>query len=364
MSLKAVSRPEARRLDKEAGLAPVEFFLPDLCRVQSVLLMVLATELVALLFTLIHSGLGRFDWDYLALSSLFGQWVVLSCAAILCPLRPRLARLPLKLAAAGCYGIVLGVTLLFAIGADWFFGRHELTGYQPNLAFILHCLLISAILTGLVLRYFYLDYRWRQQQQAELQARLQALQARIRPHFLFNSMNTIASLIATDPIKAEDAVLDLAEVFRATLSQANSLVTLRQELDLCRRYLHIEQLRLGERLQVEWKIEPASERALVPPIFLQPLVENAVYHGIQPRAQGGTVTIESYLRNGFLYVLISNPEVQEEGSGQHSGNRMALSNIRSRLEAMYGEKSVLKASVSQGRYTATLRFPAHLEGAA
>ena len=359
--MQSSSRSDSRRLEADTVPATAEFFLPDLCRVQSVLLMVLATELVALLFTLIHSGLGRFDWDYLALSSLFGQWVVLSCAAILCLLRPRLARLPLKLAATACYGIVLGVTLVFATGSDWFFGSHELGGYQPNLAFIFHCLLISAILTGLVLRYFYLDYRWREQQQAELQARLQALQARIRPHFLFNSMNTIASLIATDPIKAEDAVLDLAEVFRATLKQASSLVSLRQELDLCRRYLQIEQLRLGERLQVEWKVEPASEQVQVPPIFLQPLVENAVYHGIQPRSQGGTVTIESYLRNGFLYVLISNPQAPED-AGQHQGNRMALSNIRSRLEAIYGEKAVLKASVSQGRYTATLRFPARLGG--
>lgn len=359
--MQSSSRPESRPLEADAAPASAEFFLPDLCRVQSVLLMVLATELVAVLFTLIHSGLGRFDWDYLALSSLFGQWVVLSCAAILCLLRPRLARLPLKLAASACYGIVLGVTLVFAVGADWFFGGYELRGYQPNLAFLFHCLLISAILTGVVLRYFYLDFRWREQQQAELLARLQALQARIRPHFLFNSMNTIASLIATDPETAEDAVLDLAEVFRATLNQSNLLVTLRQELDLCRRYLHIEQLRLGERLQVEWKVEPASEQAQVPPIFLQPLVENAIYHGIQPRAQGGTITIESYLRKGFLYVLISNPEVAQ-GGGQHQGNRMALSNIRSRLTALYGERAVLKASISQGRYTATLRFPARLAG--
>src|SRR5690606_37914824 len=109
------------------------------------------------------------------------------------------------------------------------------------------------------------------------------------------------------------------------------------------------------------KVEPASEQVQVPPIFLQPLVENAVYHGIQPRSQGGTVTIESYLRNGFLYVLISNPQAPED-AGQHQGNRMALSNIRSRLEARYGEKAVLKASVSEGRYTATLRFPARLGG--
>src|SRR5690606_35575629 len=134
--------------------------------------------------------------------------------------------------------------------------------------------------------------------------RLQALQARIRPHFLFNSMNTIASLIATDPETAEEAVLDLAEVFRATLNQWDPLVPLEQELDLCQRYLHIEQLRLGARLRVEWRIEPRARQALVPPISLQPLVENAIYHGIQPLSPGGTVQIESYIRNSLLYVLI------------------------------------------------------------
>ncbi len=353
-----------RRLDAEEGNEAPDFFLPDLCRVQAVLLIVLGAELMTLLFTLIHSGPNRFDWDYLALSSLFTQWVVLSCAGLLCRLRPRLARMPLRRGATICYLLVLGVTLLFALGADRFFSLETAQRYAPDWRFVLHCLLISAIVTGIGLRYFYLHHRWQLQQQAELQARLQALQARIRPHFLFNSMNTIASLIAVDPERAEDAVLDLAEVFRATLNQNHPLVPLSQELELCARYLRIEQLRLGERLTIEWKVEPETGSVLVPPISLQPLVENAVYHGVQPLPEGGTVLIESYRRKDFLYVLVSNPcPTAERGlsaateNSQHQGNRMALDNIRSRLEALFGEQAVLKSSVQQQTYTVTLRFP-------
>lgn len=185
---------------------------------------------------------------------------------------------------------------------------------------------------------------------------LTALQARIQPHFLFNSMNTIASLIAVNPDQAEEAVLDLSELFRASLRTVDQLIPLNQELDLCQRYLAIEALRLGDRLTLEWAIEPGLEAQAIPPLSLQPLVENAIYHGIQPRPDGGTVRIEAQSRGDFVYLMVQNP-IPDQNDRQHEGNRMALANIRLRLQALFGAPAVLKQSHHNDIYTVTLRLP-------
>jgi two-component system sensor histidine kinase AlgZ len=212
-----------------------------------------------------------------------------------------------------------------------------------------------------VLRYFYLQRQWQQQREAEMQSHLTALQARIQPHFLFNSMNTIASLIATNPDQAEDAVLDLSELFRASLRTVDQLIPLARELDLCQRYLAIETLRLGDRLTLEWHIEPGLEQQAIPPLTLQPLIENAIYHGIQPRPDGGTVRVEAQVRGQFVYLLVQNPKPGHNHS-QHDGNRMALANIQSRLQALFGEPAVLKNSHQGDIYTVTLRLPRQTAG--
>ena len=191
---------------------------------------------------------------------------------------------------------------------------------------------IGLIVTGLALRYFYVSHQWRRSIELRAAARVHALQARIRPHFLFNSMNTIAALTRSNPSRAEQAVQDLADLFRATLSDKRDTITLAEELEVARTYQRMEQLRLGERLQVQWNIDALPDAApWCPACMLQPLLENAIYHGIEPRAEGGTVTITGEVSGG----LVTHRGAQSAGSGarrMREGNRLALANIRERLE--------------------------------
>lgn len=333
------------------------FFLPDLCKVQSVFFLLIVTELVALLFALSQPSNELIDWNYLGLISLFGHWAVLTSAAALCISRQTLAKLSVNVSATVAFVIILTITLIYSVVADHFLRPQS--GGQVDTLFILRNLIISAIIGGITLRYFYLQHQWKSQKQAELQARLVALQARIRPHFLFNSMNTIASLISTHPDMAEEAVLDLSELFRATLNNKKMLIPLREELELCKRYLHIEGLRLGDRMTVDWKLTNFDGAALIPPLSLQPLVENAIYHGIQPRTEGGTITIESYRKKNTVYVLISNPYDDAPSDSHKQGNKIALDNIRSRFEAIFNQQAIMKTSQIDGQFTVILRFPVH-----
>lgn len=342
-------------------------FIPDLCQVQAVLRIVMATELGAILFTLIHSGPSTFDWNFLALNSLFMLWIALTSAGILCRWRETLAKRPASSQARLAFVVVLSVTLVYALLAE---GVRLQVWMQPDLrwlselepGFLVYCLAISAILGGVGLRYLYLQYLSSQQQQAGLEARVQALQARIRPHFLFNSMNSIAGLIPLDPHQAEEAVIDLAELFRTALKDSHDLVPLHQELEVCQRYLRIEKLRLGDRLTMDWQIVPGLETLRLPPLCIQPLVENAIYHGIQPRPEGGTLSLRIYRQKDAYYIEVTNPlpartPASESVSAEHQGNRVALDNIRSRLEAFYGNQAVLKTSRQDDKFTAIIRIP-------
>ena len=148
-------------------------------------------------------------------------------------------------------------------------------------------LAVCAIATGLALRYFYVTHQWQANVEAEAQSRVRALQARIRPHFLFNSMNTIASLTRSNPKVAEQAIADLSDLFRASLREHRERIPLAHEIEIARAYERVERLRLGERLQVDWQVDGLPMDAKVPALILQPLLENAVYHGIEPLDQGG-----------------------------------------------------------------------------
>lgn len=330
-----------------------DFFVPDLCRVRAVFMLLITSELMVLLLAVIRADTGWIDWNYFGLLSLFVQWTVLTSAAIICALRPRIRHLGVGRASALITLIVMADVLVFSLFASQVLSPPD---QGPAWHGIGRNLLLAAIITLMVLRYFYLQHQWQRQRQAEMQARLTALQARIHPHFLFNSMNTIASLIATRPEQAEEAVLDLSELFRASLRTQNRLIPLAEELALCRRYLMIEGLRLGTRLQVEWAVADDLGHQAVPPLTLQPLVENAIYHGIQPRPAGGTIRIEGYRKDNLVYLMVQNPR-PEADQHNHEGNRMALDNIQARLRALFGEAAVLKHSQQGSTYTVTLRLP-------
>jgi len=185
-------------------------------------------------------------------------------------------------------------------------------------------------------------------------SRIQELQARIRPHFLFNSMNIIASLIATDPVKAEQVVVDLADLFRRVLDDAHTLVPLREELALCRSYLALEKLRLGDRLQTEWEIGDYGD-VQIPSLTLQPVLENAVYHGIQLLQEGGLISISVKRVNERLILTVGNPRSHRM---QHNkGSKMAIDNVQKRLVAHFGPTAVVRAERMDNHYITHINFP-------
>jgi two-component system sensor histidine kinase AlgZ len=211
----------------------------------------------------------------------------------------------------------------------------------------------AAAAAGICLLYF--DYRSRRFSPAVTEARLMALAARIRPHFLFNSLNAVLGVIRSDPRRAERALEELADLFRVVMRDNRELVPLGDEITLCERYLDIERLRLGERLIVRWDTGQCPRDALVPPLLLQPLVENAVYHGIEPAAEAGEVVIRLLRRGSELHLEVDNP-LADRGR-QHVGNRMALDNIRERLMLFFDLEAGLDIARGNGRHRVHIHLP-------
>jgi two-component system sensor histidine kinase AlgZ len=350
--------------DAAANSAGIEredgFFLPSFCDVRLVFAVVMMTELLAFVLVLVTPSLMGDRWSDLGVISLFLQWIGLTSAALLCLARPLLSRQGNVAAILISYLLVLLVTALLGEAAFWLMVHSTiLPAIDSGLhgVFLLRCLGVSAVITAVILRYLFVQHQWRQQLQAEARARVAALQARIRPHFLFNSMNTIAALTRSDPDNAEEAIHDLSDLFRASLDSADERATLEAEFTLTRRYLNIEALRLGERLAVEWDTAALPLDAKVPPLILQPLLENAIYHGIEPLAEGGTIHIQGELANGLVTIRVSNPVAGHDFAGHNQGNRIAQDNIRQRLQLAFGKRAGLETRQQDGSYQVTLRFP-------
>lgn len=180
----------------------------------------------------------------------------------------------------------------------------------------------------------WLELRSRAQQPAVARARLAELQSRIRPHFLFNTLNSALALVRADPARAEAVLEDLAELFRAALAEGGSSVALADEVQLARRYLDIEAVRFGPRLQVHWQLDAATDAAQVPPLVLQPLVENAVRHGVEPQSAGGQVWVQTRLQRGQVWVTVVNT-LGPDDAAPNPGQGMALANVRERLHLLH-----------------------------
>jgi two-component system sensor histidine kinase AlgZ len=337
--------------------------LPDFCAARAVLAVVLIVTLTAIVLTVARQTSAIRFWLELARTSLFLLWIGMGSAAVLCLLRRRLTQLPIPMASAVALSSVLAVIALISASVLWLGSSALLGARATNLLlpdapgrFFAANLGIGAIVAALALRYFYVSGEWRRNVELQARARIHALQARIRPHFLFNSMNTIAALTRSNPALAEEAVQDLADLFRANLSEKRSSITLKEELEVARIYQRIEQLRLGERLHVIWDVTDLPMRALVPGLLMQPLLENAIYHGIEPRSAGGIVTISGALEDGIIGLTVRNP-LPEAGEAAHAGNRIALANIRERMELLYPNRSSVEAARSGDEYIVRLRFP-------
>ncbi|MGB5328035.1 MAG: histidine kinase [Gammaproteobacteria bacterium] len=332
-------------------------YLPDFCNADAFLRLLLVVELFAIVFALVSYSGGSSLFVHIALISVVMLWVGLSTAAILC-LATRQHWLSDHLRTTI---FAISVTLLMTLLASYLsLGFGDLLRFGPtarDVGFTLtRNLSIALILIGLALRYFYLHYESELHLQVQAQARLQALQARIRPHFLFNSMNTIASLTHDQPDLAEHAIENLSDLFRASLA-AEASISLQQELELTRSYIDLEALRLGDRLKVNWQL-PATEPFLtLPALTLQPLVENAIYHGIEPLPSGGVIDIVINATDANIEISISNPLLTEQSSRERKGNQMAIDNIRERLALAFDGAATMDLSETEALYTVKLTIP-------
>jgi two-component system, LytTR family, sensor histidine kinase AlgZ len=341
------------------------YYLPDFCTPRAVLTIVLMVELTALLLSISRFNADVGFWLELARTSVLLLWLGLTMTAALCWSRPYMLSLSAVQVTLAALGLVSALILVIS-ALSWWAGRTEVAqvlGLAPLFPvrltdFAIRNITIGLIVTTLALRYFYVTSEWERNVDMQARARVHALQARIRPHFLFNSMNTIASLTRTDPALAESAVQDLADLFRANLSEKRNTITLAEELDVTRIYQRIEELRLGARLRVDWKIDELPMQAIVPSLMLQPLIENAIYHGVEPQPLGGVVIVTGELSAGLITVVVRNRVTDRKQD--RGGNNLALANIRERLSLMYGERALVKAGRFDDEYIVTLRFP-HVE---
>lgn len=324
--------------------------LPDFRNLGICLRILIVVNLIAIMAISLHaSSFEGFFQSYITLSALL-QPVLLVTLLVLYFSYPLLRKLPYWLGT----GIIIFTALCFANAAR-FLAAHMFE--METLPAAARVWLYTLILAGITLYYFHL--RQRALTPAIAEARLQALQARIRPHFLFNCINAVLSLVRSDPRRAETALEDMADLFRVLMADNRGLVPLAKEIALCRQYLALEKLRLDERLAISWQIDEMPPDAMIPPLILQPLLENAVYHGIEPLPEGGEIVINIHTsRNGSrtqVIIVLCNP-YPKQGS-HHNGNRMALGNIRERLALHFDAEASLSNKVSGGRYEVRIAIP-------
>ena len=346
-------RPDAR--------AREEPWLPDFCRLPRLATMFGVAELAVLVVAFAPDGGAEWNAGRFLSASGFALWLAMTISVLLCAVRAPLSRLPVTL---GSIVAIAAASLVALAGAAMLFQVDALLGYalvprEVGLArFAFGSAAISALITAVVLRYLYAIDGWQAQVRASARAQADALQARIRPHFLFNSLNAIVGLVRRDPVVAEQALLDLSDLFRAALGAGESDSSLREEVELAERYLAIEGLRLGERLQVVWqREEPLPWDAPLPRLVLQPLVENAVLHGVARLQQGGTVEIALAVHDGLLRIAIGNPAPLPRNGGDGSGARHAQRSIGDRLAYAFGARAGLTAHRGEGYYRCEIRVP-------
>jgi two-component system sensor histidine kinase AlgZ len=332
-------------------------FLPDFCAAGTILVILLVAELVAIVLTLASYQPGAFLTE-LSKMSMYLLWLALPGAALMCRIRPWAEKQGNT--QAFVISFVLLVVMCMVMAEITFrltvrFGEAVIID-ASHAGFLARTFAIGTIVIALAMRYLYVSSEWRRSIVLEAQARISALQALIRPHFLFNSMNTIASLTRSDPKQAEEAVEDLADLLRANLNASEDRTTLKEELEVAAIYQRIEKLRLGDRLSVRWDVGELPMRALIPSLTIQPLLENAIYHGIELLPDGGEVNVSGKKVDDELRIVIKNP-VAPDHARKQGGNKMAMANIQQRFELAYGGKASVDVEETDSDYSVKLRFP-------
>ena len=338
--------PEMRSINQNA----TPKLLPDFRNLGTVLRIVLLTNGIALLGVIAQTtSLAALQNSVLQGSTLL-QPVLLSSLLILYMLNSVLAHGPYWQGTLLAVAVTVMITMLFDLINDSFlFAANDAGTYQ----YIRHAL-VSAAISFVLLTYFRL--RIQALSPAKQEARLQALQARIRPHFLFNTINAVLSIVRANPKRAETALEDMADLFRVAMAEPHELVDLGKEVELARQYLGLEELRIGERLKVNWDTQDMPPDALIPPLILQPLLENAVYHGIEPLPEGGTIEVKIYLDDNELHLKVTNP-AQSQTQPYANGNKMALSNIRERLSLLFDVEAQYQVERDANHYQVHILIP-------
>lgn len=325
------------------------FRVPNLCKNTSVLLTVLIGLSLALILSLLHSG--PFSWEYFSLSAIYLIWLFLGSITLLCLGRKMINQ------TKQVYGLLISVgiyLLVFVIIELIFYVLLPAPGDVIS-GGVLRRGLASLCFALLVVSFFSVLHTLDLGAKSESQARLQALQSRIHPHFLFNSLNTISELVSLAPNRAEQAIESLSELFRASFDDADQH-TLQQELDLCRQYLSLEKLRLEDRLTVVETIElKHSSTLFVPRLILQPLLENAVLHGAAGLASGGNIKLDIREAGNYLSIKVSNSKAKK--AVRSGGAGLALDNIRERLFVLYDDDHYFKIRDESERFSVIMRLP-------
>ena len=320
--------------------------LPDFRNLGTILRIVLAVNAMTAVAALVKEPqLELWTLQWIDMAALVEPYLIVELT-ILYTLAPWLFR---QSASTGAF-LIAAITIGVGLGLHALIGRP----YSDAPFALIRHLLVALATYGILLVYF--NLRAKALSPAIAESRLQALQARIRPHFLFNSINAVLSLVRSDPKRAETALLDMADLFRVLMRDNRELVPIADEVELCRQYVELEKLRLTERLQVEWHLNNMPDDALVPPLVLQPLLENAVYHGIEPLSTPGVVSINIFSKGGDVHAILRNP-YRSDGGSHHAGNKMALSNIRERLKLHFDAEGSLESRVREATYEVHIRMP-------
>lgn len=337
--------------------AATETVIPDCCNIGVVFRSMLAVNLAVLTATILRNDGWQAGLIDFVEASIVIELACLCSLFLLCGVRRltpvRQARLwAQRLLCMLMPALVTAAIIRFLSAFDWFAGSF------PHLTIVNG--LLAAALFGIVLQHYF-ELRTRAFSPALVEARLQALQARIQPHFLFNSLNAVLSLIRSAPRQAETALEDLAELFRVLMRDARNMSSLEEEIRLCRQYLSIEKIRLGERLQVRWERGNLSDatllRAQVPALLLQPLLENAVRYGVEPVSTPSLISIQLHRSIDRIEIVIVNSYHGQDPGKAAAGSNMALINIRERLALLYDVEAQLSTLVADGMFKVHLRFP-------